>query len=220
MDDAIMVQIAPGRFALGLSCGSGGRLAGDAVILTVGGPQPFHRMFSLPGFSDEGNTDSTAYFVKVQANEPLALAVRQKMIPRSEGDSRLVRNEFFYRLNARHDRYERASFPPAKLTHLIDAAERNGDSLQISQTGGMVFVGAEQEDEEAAAADRALNSVYQRLRQKLPPMERERLRQEEIDWLTCRDTVNSGRTDVVKQRVKELQERLEGKPPAKDPPGH
>jgi uncharacterized protein YecT (DUF1311 family) len=223
MDDALLVQIALGRFVLGLSCGTGGRLSGYATIRAVGGQHPFHSMFQLPGEDDPLETRSVIYFVKDQANEPLALVVRQKeLIWEANSDPKLVPHEFFYRFNAERYRYERTSFPAEKLTRLIDAAERDQDVLKMIQEGGMAYSNTEPVMKEAAAADRELNSVYRRLRQKLSPDESERLKQDEIDWLARRDAIREieKRTAFVKQRVEELQNRLGGKPSGNDPTRH
>lgn len=220
MDDAVMVEIAPGRFVLGLSCGSGGRWGGSATILALGGPKPLESLLDLPGEKDGPYTESTGYFVSTGAHEPLALAVRQEEITFGNDadplDPTLTRREFLFRFDSKLERLEKAAYPIAQLTRLIDSAARNKITPQIYQSGSLAFGANAYEVDQLAAADRALNRAYEQLRQKLPPDEKEQLKREELAWLGRRDALKfSERTPFVQNRTKELRQRLGQQPSAK-----
>ena len=214
MDDAVMVEIHPGQFVLGLICGAGYRWDGSASVLAVSGAQPFEHLFDWPLEGDRSNTESIVYFVRLGPREPLALAVQQEhaRMP-SNGVSTIIQRQLLFRFDEKLQRYTAKEHPPAELHRLIETARRQ-NTPSIFQHGSMAFENVKLTIEETAAADRELNRVYEQLRQKLSANGLELLEEEESQWRGRRDALEwEKRAAFTRKRAEELRNRLATKAP-------
>jgi hypothetical protein len=209
MDDAVMVEIAAGRFVLGLSCGEGGRWTGSASILALGGKRSLASLFHVPDENDGRHIASTVYFVRPPDEKTTALAVQQEEITFVDpSNPKLTKREFLCRLDPKAGSFERVPYPPGTLSKLIETARRRSSAF-IFQGGSMAFDANAMEIEEAAKAERELNRVYQQLQKKLEPDGREQLKREQLGWLAQRDSLGlEKRTGLTEKRIEELRRRM------------
>jgi hypothetical protein len=208
-DDARIVEMTRGRFALAISHGGQARIQGSVTLLGFEPDLSLKELWSFPGERHSRHARSTIYFLKLPPDPAVSLAVRQHEAIIDGPRMKLVRNEYLYRLDPEAGGYAKADINSARLTRLLDKAERDHDMLRIEQRGTIVLWTALGLKEEAAAQDRARQAAYARLHRRLSGSARTDLEIEERNWLEERDRIEDlyELNRFVADRVRELTKR-------------
>jgi hypothetical protein len=206
-DDALLVEIARGRYALAISHGGQAKIPGDVTVFAINRDFSLKELWIYPGHGERRRIGSTIYFVRDPKEKATLLAVRQDEVIYEGPKVKLSTRDLLYRLDAATDRYEQAEIDPAQLAKLLKVSERNRRNLSIDQRPEMGLENARYEKQEQ---DRMLNEVYGKLLRKLPSKVREALSVEQREWLTKRDQFDflDDRNKFVADRTRELTERL------------
>lgn len=206
-DDALLVEIARGRYALAISHGGQAKIPGDVTLFAINRDFSLKELWTYPGHDERRRMGSTIYFVRDSKEIATLLAVRQDEVIYEGPKVKLLTRDLLYRLDAATDRYEQAEIDPAQLAKLLEVSKRNRRNLSIGQRPDMGLENARYEKQEQ---DRMLNEVYGKLLRKLPSKLHEAMSVEQREWLTKRDQFEflDDRNKFVADRTRELTERL------------
>lgn len=211
--DALMVEVAPGRFALALSYGGQSRMTAHVRLVSLPAKGVPREMWTYPAEDDDRRTESTIFFVHLPHEASKAIALRENE-QHWEGDEiSLVHRNLLYRLDASRRRYLPAEVAPARLAQILAAAKADKKTFRIEQYGPVGVEDLMDEEEQAAKLERELSAAYRRLREKLSTADRAALLQDEQAWLATRDaeTHHEKRSKLVQARVQELKARATGR---------
>ena len=206
-DDAVLVEITSGRYALAISHGGQAKIPGDVTLFAFNRDFSVKELWTYPDRERTRKFGSTIYFVRDPKEKATLLAVRQDEVIYEGPKVKLLTHDLLYRLDAATDRYELTEIDPARLRKMIEVSKRDRGNLSIGQRPDMGLENARYEKQEH---DRLLNEVYGKLLRKLPTKLREALSVEQREWLTKRDQIEylDDRNKFVTDRTRELTERL------------
>ena len=208
-DDARLVKIAPGRFAIALSYDVAPKSGGAVGIFSVGAKAPSKVLWSYPGEHQSSDVSSEIYFVRLPSEKTVSLAVRRHEVDATDDAHKVVNSGLLFRLDVKSDQFVPAEIEPARLESILERAEKDSNTPSIFQTGPMSLENEVAAEKEAEQLDKRLNAVYTRLRKKLSDEAVKELTIEEKAWLEKRDAIEDleERNDFVKKRVQELSTR-------------
>ena len=210
--DALMVEIAPGRYALAVSYGAQSKIPGEVKLISLpakGAPQ---EMWTYPAEDDTRRTESTIFFVHLPHEASMAIAVRERTALGRRATDAPAHN-LLYRLDPQRRRYLPAEMAPDGLAKILAAAAADKETFRVEQIGTPGVEALMEEEEQAARLDGELNAAYRRLRAKLSTDDGAALLLEERAWLATRDAEpdHEKRAKLVEARVKELNARAGGR---------
>jgi hypothetical protein len=133
--DALMVETAPGRYALAVGYGAQSKMPGEVKLVSLpakGAPQ---EMWSYPAEGDDRRTESTIFFVHLPHEASTAIAVRENE-QNFEGEQQtLLHHDLLDRLDPQRHRYLPAEMAPDRLAKILAAAEADRKTFHIEQVG-------------------------------------------------------------------------------------
>jgi hypothetical protein len=206
-----MVGIARGRFALAISHGGQAKIPGRVTLFALNPDNSLSELWGYPDQDDRRYIESEIYFLKPDRQAVASIAIREHEVVFVGPGLKLFIHEVFYRLNPRTDQFTQSDIDPPRLTKLLDAAERDRQTIHITQRGTIGVGAALELKKKADQHDQALRTAYARLRRELSRPEREKLAAEQKEWLNRRDQIEDlyERIRFVADRVKELKARSE-----------
>ena len=132
-DDALMVEVSPGHFALALSWGGQSKIAGEVSILALSRNHAPKPLWDFSG----NRVASIVYFVKLPSEKATALAVRQEEEVYENEQWKNHEHELLFHLDPDSNQYTQVEIRPDHLSKIISVAERNPKSLKIQQEGSV-----------------------------------------------------------------------------------
>ena len=133
--DALMLEMAPGRYALAFSYGAHSKFAGHVKLVSLEKQWPTRELWTCPEAANSPRTHSDIYFTRPPHEKTVAIAVRQYEQIWEGEITKLLRHEFLYRLPTKGGRYAPSKIGAARLSQLLDAVEHDPNTLHIKQAG-------------------------------------------------------------------------------------